>query len=237
MEFAIVLTGTIIPNTILVSYENGEERRRDYLIAIEYYRKFSPVFFLENSTYDVGNDKEFHQYDNVFIRKFPVSKFQRKGKGFQEFEMIDRWIKSEKNLPARWIKITGRYIIRDFINILNDTIASDKRRKLIMDIYRKRKSAITALFYIESTLYKNIFMNAYKECDDIKGYWIERVLFKKIYECKDSISCRMFLCDYQIEGRSGSTGDFYTVKNKFEVRIRMILRRMNYYINSKFIFF
>ncbi|MBK6799323.1 MAG: hypothetical protein IPG76_21700 [Acidobacteria bacterium] len=40
------------------------------------------------------------------IRKFPLSASREKGKGYQEFEMLDSWIISEFDIPGRWIKIT-----------------------------------------------------------------------------------------------------------------------------------
>ena len=50
-DIAIVLTATIIPNSILTEHSDFILRRAEYLKAIEYYKKYANVFFLENSSY------------------------------------------------------------------------------------------------------------------------------------------------------------------------------------------
>ena len=120
-EIPIVLTGTIIPNTnIRMKHLDAEKRRKEYLNCINYYRNFAPVYFLENSSYPVEEDLEFTSIPNVEIRKFPVSSFPEKGRGFQEFEMIDSFIKNEKNIPNKFLKITGRYFYTNIKDILID---------------------------------------------------------------------------------------------------------------------
>ncbi|MCY7369077.1 MAG: hypothetical protein LH474_13100, partial [Chamaesiphon sp.] len=56
-EIPIILTGTIIPNTnVRLQHINPEQRRKEYLDCINYYRNFAPVYFLENSSYPVEED-------------------------------------------------------------------------------------------------------------------------------------------------------------------------------------
>jgi hypothetical protein len=111
-NLSIVLTGTIIPNTTLhTQYVDPEARRQDYLNAIHFYRNFAPVYFLENSSYDLKGDRAFQAIPKVTVHQFNASSPAR-GKGFQEFEMLDQWIAIEPNLPKRWVKITGRYLER-----------------------------------------------------------------------------------------------------------------------------
>ena len=97
---AIVLTGTIVPNSNFTTYTNPQVRRAEYLAAIHYYSGFAPVYFLENSAYDLASDPEFISSEDVAIRKFPVSKFAERGKGFQEFEMLDAWL-NQKSILQR----------------------------------------------------------------------------------------------------------------------------------------
>jgi len=59
VDMGIVLTGTIKPNSNFVAVKSVSERRKQYLEAIKYYCKFCPVWFLENSEYDIESDNDF----------------------------------------------------------------------------------------------------------------------------------------------------------------------------------
>jgi hypothetical protein len=202
-DIAILLTGTIIPHSSFVVHADPKRRRQEYITAIKYYSQFCLVYFLENSEYDIFADPEFSSYPNVIIRRFPVSPEYSRGKGFQEFEMIDKWLETEKNPPIRIIKITGRYIINNFQQIFSECCKVDKGTCLI-DLYRNRKVAISSLFSITWDNYSKYFKGAYLECDDQKGLWIERILFKKI--ASSDLETRFFLYEPRIYGISGSLG-------------------------------
>lgn len=89
MDIGILMTGTIIPQSNYVVVKSSEQRRHEYLKAIEFYREFAPVWFAENSAYDVENDDEFRKWDDVHIIKCRKPYEYSKGKGYQEFKMID----------------------------------------------------------------------------------------------------------------------------------------------------
>lgn len=44
LNMAIVLTGTIIPNT-KVTHSDWRQRRKEYIHALKYYSRYAPVFF------------------------------------------------------------------------------------------------------------------------------------------------------------------------------------------------
>jgi hypothetical protein len=202
-DIAILLTGTIIPHSSFVVHTDPKLRRDEYIIAIKYYSQFCPVYFLENSEYDVFADPEFSSCTNVTIRKFPVSAEYSRGKGFQEFEMIDKWLETEKNPPRRIIKITGRYIIKNFHQIFSEcrNVAEDI---CLIDLYRKPKVAISSLFSITLDNYSRYFKGAYLECDDQIGVYIEHILFKRINS--SNLRTLFFQHEPRVCGISGSTG-------------------------------
>lgn len=201
--FVIVLTGTIVPNSTLVEHRDFRQRRLEYLKAINYYRRFSTVYFLENSSYDLQADQEFSSLQNVKIRKFPVSKFYQLGKGYQEFEMLDNWVRSEKLMPSRWVKITGRYIITNFAEIFSDCIRSDSDEIIIEQRLWPSTEARTELFCISTATYENSLLGIYNLCDDSKGVWIEHVVRSKIRAVE---RVRTFKALPLIVGVSGTTG-------------------------------
>jgi hypothetical protein len=89
----IVLTATIYPRAIMTVHLTASERRLEYLNAVKYYTKFSHVYLLENSGFNFKDDLDFCSCENVtYIQLEPSNEFN-KGKGFQEFEMLDNWFK------------------------------------------------------------------------------------------------------------------------------------------------
>lgn len=159
-DIAIVLTGTIKPTTKYAKYRNWKKRREEYICALNFYSKFGKIFFLENSEYDIFNDKEFQNISNVVYRKFDKDLDDEHAIGYQEFKMLDDWIVHEKELPDRWIKLSGRYIMENFGQILQQINRSDK--PLIMDLNIEKKWADTYLFYIRSDFYFKHFFGKYK---------------------------------------------------------------------------
>src|ERR1700748_3478651 len=102
---ALLITGTIVPNSNFVTHTNASQRRDEYYASLLFYAekfKNDELFFLENSSYDFSKDNEFLKMlaDNkITLLKFPVSDKFDQGKGYQEFEMLDAAVDS----------LTGKY--------------------------------------------------------------------------------------------------------------------------------
>ena len=159
LDFAIVLTGTIIPMTKYAAYKNWKKRRQEYLRSLKFYSQFARVFFLENSTYDLMHDKEFIEIGNVSYRKIPVDGNPDHSMGWQEFSMLDLWISTEQEVPERWVKLSGRYLVTNFNDILQQ--CRNSKKDLIMDIDILNKWAITWMFSITTACYIKHFKNKY----------------------------------------------------------------------------
>lgn len=217
---SVVLTGTIVPNAIFVAHGDFRERRDEYLQAIEYYRRFAPVYFLENSSYDIFADKDFFKYENVMVRKFPLSEHFDKGKGYQEFEMIDRWVCSEKSIPSRWIKVTGRYIFSNFEDIYSDCLGSSDHI-IIEQRIPPAKIARTDLFCVSTSFYCDTFLGLYRGCDDSKGRWIEHLVREKLQHVGGFRTFRIMPLG---QGVSGSTGAVFSAG--LRKRLKSIVYRL-----------
>jgi hypothetical protein len=230
-RISIVLTGTIVVNSILTTYVDPEVRKQEYLNAIRFYTKFAPVYFLENSTYPVEEDPEFTSIQNLSIRKMPVSLFYHKGKGYQEFEMIDRWLEKEANPPAKWFKISGRYIFQNFSSILDECL-EDRTHELVIDQALYHSSANTTMFCITTKFYLENFKNIYKKCDDSYRIYIEMIIFKELLLCEND-QIRLFANARKIVA-TGSTGS--KIRNTgISYYFKVVVRRINILINSKYI--
>ena len=112
---AILITGTIVPNSVFVAHTNVEQRKQEYIEGLLFYKAQFPnddIFFLENSTHDFTTDSQFSDLfkkHHITLIKFPVSTKSKEGKGYQEFEMLDASIERLKNSYNYFVKVTGRY--------------------------------------------------------------------------------------------------------------------------------
>jgi hypothetical protein len=175
----IIITGTLTPNVKIFEPENPQIRQKQYLDVLSYYqKKFSePIYFLENSSYDFSNDDGFNKlFDSgIQLIKFPLSNKTYEGKGYQEFQMIDQFIKESSSDYSSFVKITGRY---KFHNIKNLTDFS--WNGLVIDIYRRYKWAVTNIFCSTYDFYQKYLKDIYSEVNDSHGQSIERRIYKKI---------------------------------------------------------
>ncbi|MBC3537804.1 hypothetical protein [Megasphaera hominis] len=232
-NIALVLTGTIKPTTDTTKYKDWKSRRREYLESLNYYSSFGKIYFLENSDYDLENDKEFINIPNVVYRKFSKDKNNNHNIGYQEFKMLDDWILNEENPPSRWIKLSGRYIIENFAEILNQAQKSDK--ELIMDLTINKRWADTYLFCIDTSFYKKNFAGIYVYCAPFVA--IESVLYDSLcyYKLLDNIE---FFKREPLFDVISSKGYRRKRKGKIEKKIINTWRAFNFRIYpSRLVFF
>lgn len=233
-KIPIILTGTIIPNAPNTVYADPHVRRQEYLNSIRYYSQFSDVTFLENSPYPIGDDEDFHDLRRTLIHKMPVSRAIDQGKGYQEFEMLDSWLKSSVNPPDRWIKITGRYIYNNFAEIYEDCCRNRKPR-MIIDCCARSKKARTYLFCIDTDFYLNRIAGAYQNCCDDNGMWIEDVIFRRLKDASNN-EFNLFSVDPDLSAVSGSTGTVFR-SNPLRRQAKKVLRRINLLFDKRFLWY
>lgn len=221
----VVLTGSIVPSTGPVHTAADIHRRRDeYLAAIDWYTARSEaVYFLENSTYDLGSDAAFSRHRNLHIRKMPPSITPERGKGYQEFEMLDAWVQSEFPPPKRWIKITGRYLVENIDKILAKCEA-DTIHSAIIDQVKRSKTARTYIFFTTTDFYLKCICGSYKQCNDASGAWIERVLYAIF--CQRPEQLRFFPTKPQLLAIAGGSGISYP-NSPITNCVKQVLRSLN----------
>ena len=230
----IVLTGTIIPNGVATPISNTEFRRAEYLRCIRFYLKFAPVIFLENSHYPLKEDPDFRETERLQIRQFQPSEAPERGKGYQEFEMLDAWIKSEANLPLRWLKATGRY---QFLNISSFLSECHTRQKnsLLIDQAPRSEKARTYLFSVTTVFYKKWIAGLYKHCNDRSGDWIERVMFQVLRNAPGD-EVKAFAHQPRLLAISGATGDAFP-SSRWQWFAKQTLRSLNRLIDQRYLWF
>lgn len=218
----IVLTGTIIPNAIKVVHCDWKKRRGEYLKAITYYKQFSKVYFLENSHYDISHDDEFSSDERFQYFKFEPSKEFERGKGYQEFQMLDRFVKSRLEEDS-FIKVTGRYIYKTFGELFSFLLRKGYKYELIIDAFMRTGLARTGLFYVRKETYLQHVQNRYLEMDDSKDVWAEHVVYSRL---KNIHAYTFFPKTPILNVISGSTGRLITNENIVKIGIRNAQRKI-----------
>jgi hypothetical protein len=228
----IVLTGTIIPNTTnKLQHRDPKARKNEYLTAINFYSQFASVYFLENSSYLLAEDQDFQNIPNVFIRKISMSQSPEKGRGFQEFEMIDKWLSNEIDPPVKWLKITGRYIYENVQNILSECV-NNLTLDLLINQYRLSKFTESAIFFITTDYYQQQISGLYNECDDRTGWFIEKALHKRL-QSVDTQVCQRFQNSLICTGIEGFSGK--KMRRNWRNRVNQNVATISYLLDKKYL--
>ncbi|NEN25728.1 hypothetical protein G3O08_19750 [Cryomorpha ignava] len=223
-DAAICMTATITPNTVLVSATDVSERLADYKKCIRFYLDQTnlPIYFLENSDYDLSKDVDFEVFKAV--ERFKLIRFKphpdsEKGKGFQEFYTLDRFVKNHLK-ESVLIKVTGRYIVKN-VEVLIAQIQS----QLTIDLHRKMKVAITGFFVVDKAIYLAHFYEKYKLANDKNGKFIEHVLYDEIMSSSLKSITTLLPQNSQYRGVSGSYGGSLE-RNKYKMMVRQMERKI-----------
>lgn len=222
----LLITGTVVPNSNYVVHSNAEKRLQEYYDSLAYYSSLfpgDPIYFLENSSYDFSRNEDFKKLfagSGIVLIKLPVSDKYQEGKGFQEFEMLDRAVDLLKNRHHLFIKITGRYFVRNI-----KQIAKYKTEEIMIDQHRRKRVAITNFFCSTFNFYDKHLKGAYLEANDGKGIMIEQVIYKKLKLQEENRDIKLFPVNVKIEGISGSYG-VSIKRNRLKMRIRNVERKL-----------
>lgn len=233
-EIPIVLTATVMPIGVGAAASDPEKRLREYIAALEFYTSFAPVIFLENSAYPLERHPEFRQTERLQVRRFQPSASPERGKGYQEFEMLDSWVSSETQPPERWLKISGRYQILNISSILAEC-RRNENTSLLIDQLTRSSFARTFYFMVETDFYRRNGLGLYRQCDDRNGEWIERVLFRKLRGLP-AAEVRFFGTQPRIRAVAGSTGTPFP-SGRGQWICKQVLRRLNQLIDRQYLWY
>lgn len=223
---ALLITGTIVPNSNYVEHKDATARRNEYLEALKFYADKAngyDIFFLENSEYDIAADREFSDLlknKNISLLKFPKSPAFSLGKGYQEFEMLDQAIDRLSNEFDTFVKITGRYRVLNLDKFLGLTC-----KGMLADSHKKFGVTQTNFFMVNSRFYRENMAGLYKNVDDGKGEYIEKAVYRKIFsDEKLKGQIKLLPVNPAISGISGSYGGELR-RNKLKLIVRNIERK------------
>jgi len=234
---AILLTGTIIPNSIYTHHADAHTRLKEYLFAIEFYSKLfksDDIYFLENSDFDLAQNADYLKLkETVAIQliKFKRSDKFNEGKGYQEFEMIDQAVELLKDTYDSFIKITGRYLISNAFKITDFEC-----KGMVIDLNRRQRYSQTYILYFTTQFYLEHIKNQYKLVNDQQGRFIEHVMYDKIASENLFKQCSLFIKKPLLSGITGSYGTVMK-RNYFRVKARNVERFFYNLLNIKAFFY
>jgi hypothetical protein len=223
---ALLITGTIVPNSSFVTHINIEKRRQEYFEGLLFYALEFPnddLFFIENSTFDFNTDDQFQtlfKEKNITLIKQPVSNKFEEGKGYQEFEMLDRVIEKLSSHYDLFIKITGRYKVLNLKKITDVPCGY-----MIADSHKKPKVTQTNVFYVTSAFYNTYLKGLYLKANDSEGKIIEHVIYDQLISKNKLNQVTLFSENPIITGFSGSYGGTLH-RNKYKMKLRNIERNI-----------
>jgi hypothetical protein len=228
-DVAIVLTAAIIVSRNSTAVEDAEVRRQQYLAAARFYSRFAPVFFLENSGYDLLGDRDFAAIPGVNLRPIAARDNEARGKGYREFHALDLWYDSEAKRPARFLKITGRYLFGNIEALLSECAAASEDL-LLFDRYRFDQMALTSIFSVGWSSYARYLRSLYRQVDDPNGVWIEHLVYRSL----EGAPCRFFRHEPDVGGICGSTGTSMRA-NQLRYFLRQATRSVNQLADCKYL--
>ena len=223
---ALLITGTIVPNSSFVTHTNIKQRRQEYFDGLMFYASEfldDDLFFIENSTYDFDTDEQFQtlfKEKNITLIKQSVSDKFIEGKGYQEFEMLDSVIEKLAPHYELFIKITGRYKVLNLKKITNTPC-----QNMIADSHKKPKVTQTNVFYVTSMFYTTYLKGLYLKVNDTKGTFIEHVVYDQLISKNKLNQVILFKENPIITGFSGSYGGTLN-RNKYKMKLRNIERKV-----------
>lgn len=217
----LVITGTIIPQANFVHIADWQVRRQQYLEALRYFCEHGyPVFFLENSAYELDIDPDFAMPNltSVKLRDEDATSFQR-GKGYQEFKMLDRFLESGQ-APRRFIKLSGRRTLHQITYFQNRYQAPDRQW---FDLWQNDAFADTTFFCCDLDFYNRHLRGLYSQADDGSGLIIEKV----VYTALNGLSGVHFHpLTPLFTGQHGTSGNKLKCRYHFPTEMRRKLRTL-----------
>lgn len=240
---ALVLPSSVYvnaPNTILT---NPEERERQYLDAILFYLRESPlqkIIVCDNSGYSypdylyklaLGHRKEIELLS--FTGNYELIKEQ--GKGYGEGEIME-YIMANSVLIRQvhgFLKVTGRLKVVNMRRLLNSCKTLENYfmpvswiRPRILVPRAARDCLEVRVYYSTVQFFREVLLKAYTGVSDEKIFFLEHAYHKAIATSPFTVKC--FPVPPEITGISGSNGWTFRERNILQKALAMLGYRMGY---------
>lgn len=208
----------------MVARSNPQQRLSEYEQVLNFYAENLPhdIILAENSGFEPAQSEVIQKYmhsGRVRLVAVPQSQNPEKGKGFQEFEMLDLVIEQLANDYESFVKITGRYRVPNAGSLI-----TTPPKGIRIDRHRKMKVAITGFFHCRVDFYLKHLSGIFREADDERGIFIEHVLYRKLAQLPGD-EVQLFKQNPEYSGVSGSHGNSMQ-RHPLKMKVRNAERRL-----------
>lgn len=223
-QTAIILTATVNPIGPIVAQNSPAQRLAEYEESLQFYAERLPhdLIVVENSGFNPETSKVAQALiDSGRLQwmAFAPSSNPEKGKGFQEFEMLDGAVAQLAGKYDSFVKITGRYLVPNAKDLIGRA-----PKGIRIDRHRKMKVAITGFFQCRTEFYLQNLSGIYRNADDTKGVFIEHVLYDVLARIPEE-QIELFRQNPDYRGVSGSHGNSMQ-RHPLKMKMRNIERRL-----------
>lgn len=204
-EIDIVLTSCIFPNTKELNPELSiNERINDTSKNIFFLYEFSKIsniklnlFFIDSSLSENKNSviysklfdsKKLNQF-NILPHKLNINEKKeifKRGKGYAEMLMIKKYLKLRKSKSNYFIKISGRYRVKNLGKILNQI--KSQKKSMYIDYSKFFKKCSTFFYASDIYFFEKYFFKNLNYLNDSKGKFLEKLFLKIIIQNNFNIS-------------------------------------------------
>lgn len=238
----ILLTACVNPNgMILTKLNNQKLRLNQYKSSIRFYLENTDkqIIVVENTGYDFSND--FTQYiskQRLECLTFNGNNYNKSlGKGYGESLIIDYALKNSQfiNKDNAIVKITGRYIVSNIIEILS--LIKDESYAYV-NISRIKGNFLcdSRLFAAPITFFTNYFFSYQERLNDSNGFYFEHALYHSIKQwVTNKNKFKEFRYPFIFNGVTGSTGKQITNSRTSYIKsfIKYYLHKIGIFENRK----
>lgn len=202
---ALVFTATVVPQVTGLYAGTVEERLQEYRNALNFYLNTCslPIWVCENSGFDWRTDSQLHRWvesGQLHWLAMEAAPDARRGKGYQEFAMLDAANEALPQSVQAWIKVTGRYTVQNIGSFLHPL------RGIQIDRHGKLKVALTGFFAVNRDFYRSYLTGLYQQADDNAGRFIEHVVYQALQGMLAQHGAELLPESPNFAGRAGSHG-------------------------------
>lgn len=178
-----------------------------------------PIVFVDNSNVDrnVFDDLKGQYGHRLEILVFDGNKDKTHGKGYGEMEIISYALAHSKFIinrtSCRILKITGRLIVRNVVQILKHDRWHVFPSKSVVCVMSKDLAFADSRVFLSSGAFLQSLALQKEKVDDLHGVYFEHLLCRQIKEQADNCFFP-FLAEPMIDGVSGSTGQAYVMQKR-----------------------
>lgn len=246
----LLMTATVNPNGLIdSSLQNVDIREEQYISTLKFYASqpdVDKIVFVENSGWDLkkmlqksGVSPEIVECISLDCNNYP----RELGKGYGEFQLIDKAIDLSKTLKANknFVKVTGRFPVINISNMLKEFEKKDV--DLYCDIVNHNiydwlhtgwddHHGRTVVYKASVDFYKKYFYGRFVECNDEIDHTAEWLMYDVAMSHRDNPNVILrFKTEPHPTGRAGhhvggliDTNDYDDNLSRIKRGIRQILR-------------